>query len=563
MNLPPIDHAAWLDQYTRMLAVLFEKNLGDFLLHALVTDLQEAWLRAFEQWRAAPERYAAIQNQWQESLLRFNETVSADQHNPLHAMDELNRLHGELDQCLTAIVEETPGLDAGDRRLLGFGVRHLVNAMAPEHWPLANQEVLATAYASNGMSFINGQQNFYADLSGSVIGLDVKTANTGDFVIGETLAASPGEVVFENDLFQLIQYYPLSRQVLPEPLLIVPPWINKYYVLDLTPQNSFVQWTVRQGHTVFMISWINPDDSRADLSLADYLERGCVQAIRLVQDITGAEQLNLAGYCIGGMLAACAGAYLAGDPERRVRSLTLFNTMLDYRDPGELGVFLSKRMLTALEGHVQVHGVLDGRIMRQAFTMLREDRMFWPYVVNNYLLGKAPAPNPVIYWNQDATNLPRRMLTEFLGDMYRDNALVELDDYRLAGRNMNLKQIDIPVYALACRTDHIIPWRSAYNSIRPLAGDTCFVLSDGGHVMGIVNPPNQRQSGFWCTNNKVTEADADMWLRGAQNIQGSWWPHWHDWLATPQSGRIGARFPGGSGVRVIESAPGRYVKNRA
>jgi len=560
MNSPPFDHDAWLRDHSRMLAVLFERNLGDFLLNALAADLQQAWLRALDKWKQAPGRYDAIQKQWHTALTGFNESLSANQNNPLAAIENLKALHSELEQSLSAMVEETPALDNDDKRLLRFGTRHLVNAVAPQHWPPVNQDVLKTAVASNGMSFVNGLQNFYKDLTNSVIGLEVKTANNDDFIVGETLAVTPGEVVFENELFQLIQYYPCSQQVLPEPLLIVPPWINKFYVLDLNPADSLVQWLVRQGHTLFMISWVNPDASKGDLSLEDYLVHGCIRAVTEVRKITSSEQINLAGYCIGGMLAACGAAFLARDPNQTISSLTLFNSMLDYSEPGELGVFLSKRMMKALADHFENREILDGRIMRQAFTMLREDRMFWPYIVNNYLLGKTPEPNPVLYWNQDATNLPRRMLMEFLADMYGSNALLDKDDYSLGGRKIELGLINIPVYILACRNDHIIPWHSAYNSILPLPGDVCFVLADSGHVMGVINPPTKQQSGYWYSDGTDNGVDADSWLQAAEYRKGSWWPHWHEWLATRQPEQVAARFPGAAGSGIIEPAPGRYVK---
>ena len=561
MNPPPTEPNAWLDQYLRLLSRFFERQPGDFPLHALTADLQEAWHRAIDCWQAAPDRYAAIQEQWQSALLQFHRSAAAHQIQPLNAVADLKLLHQELGSCLRTMVEDAPGLAAGEKRLLGFGVRHLLNALAPEHWPLANQEVLMAAVASNGASFSQGLRNFYLDMADSITGLEVKTADKDDFTPGETLAATPGEVVYENDLFQLLQYYPGTQEVSPVPLLIVPPWINKFYVLDLSPSDSFVQWAVRQGHTVFMMSWVNPDASQGELGLDDYLVRGCLEAAAVVGRLTASNQINVAGYCIGGFLAACAAAYQTAGNMHTIASLTLINTMLDFSEPGDIGVFLSDRMLAALSVHLHEQGILDGRIMRQAFTMLREDRMFWPYVVNNYFLGKSPNPNPVLYWNRDATNLPRRMLTEFLEVMYRNNALVNKEKYILAGREISLDTVTAPVYVLACRNDHIIPWRSAYKSTSLLSGEMCFVLSDSGHVMGVVNPPSKRQSGYWHSADGVNDTDADNWLTGAAHHEGSWWPHWHGWLAGRQSGSVAARFPGAAGERIIERAPGRFVKN--
>jgi len=556
MNIPLDDQNAWLHQYTR----IFDAGAGGFLFNALRADLQDAWMRAINGWQTAPERYTAIQAQWQAALSEFQTSVAARQAQPWTAIADLQALHKQLGKCLRIMINEAPGLSATDRRLLIFGVRHLLHALTPEHWPQLNQEVLRTAAISNGASYAQGLQNFYQDLANSVIGIEVKTADKDDFVIGESLAVTPGEVVFENRLFQLIQYYPGTQEVSNIPLLIVPPWINKYYVLDLTPTDSFVQWAIRQGHTVFMMSWVNPDTSHCDVGLDDYLVHGCLAAATAVEEITGESQVNVAGYCIGGFLATCAAAYQAVGERNNIASLTLLTTMLDYSESGDIGVFLSERILAALTEHLRTEGVLDGRFLRQAFAMLREDRMFWPYVVNNYLLGKPPEPNPVLFWNRDATNLPRRMLSEFLRDMYRGNALCNKHGYELAGRVIDLDQIAVPVYALACRNDHIIPWRSAYQSVSMLTGDVSFVLAESGHVMGVVNPPNKRQSGYWSTEGEQDRTDADAWLASAGHHAGSWWPHWQNWIARRQTGRIPARFPGTNGNPTIERAPGRYVK---
>jgi polyhydroxyalkanoate synthase len=551
----------WVDEYFRILGGLFDRNAGGFPFSPMAADIRDAWSRAVNCWQSAPDRQAAILARWRLALSRFSNRTAAPQQQPLYAIDGLHQLHRELRVCLRALADDAPGLAHADRRLLRFNVRHLLHALAPENWPVSNPEVLKAAMASNGASLLQGLKNFYQDAADSFSGLDVKTADARDFILGETLATTPGEVVFENELFQLIQYYPFTREVLPDPLLIVPPCINKYYVLDLTPGDSFVQWAVRQGHTVFMMSWVNPGAAHADLGLADYLQRGCVTAMDAVERIASSGRMHLAGYCIGGLLAACTAAYCAAGGDRRIGSLTLFNTMLDHEEPGDIGVFLSDRMLQALEEHLESRGVLDGRLMRQVFTMLREERMFWPYVVNNYYLGSAPAPNPVLYWNRDATNLPRRMLLELVRDMYRHNVLRNGDRYMLAGRRLDLAAIDAPVYALACRNDHIIPWRSAFASARLLQSMVSFVLVDSGHVMGVVHPPNKRSSGYWHAGEVADGAGADDWLARAAQHQGSWWPHWHAWMAERQGGCIAARFPGASDSKIIERAPGRYVKN--
>ena len=558
MLAPFPDNEQWLLMYQRMLELLFERNSADFLVSSFALDMQEAWGRAAARWRQSPERYQGIQEEWQQALDQYNVSVVPDSY-PQQAITNLKKLHSRLGHCLRRMVDETPDISGDDRRILLFGVRHLINAMSPEYWPVANEEVIKTFFNTCGASLMQGFNTFREDVRDSVIGLDVKSAGKDDFKVGETLAITPGEVVYQNRLFQLIQYYPFSQEVYATPLLIVPPWINKFYVLDLTPTDSFVQWAVRRGYTVFIISWINPGIEHLQLNLSDYLVEGCITAIDKVRELTGEDQLNLAGYCIGGLLAACATAYLTGTGNQSIRTLTLLNTMLDHAEPGDVGVFLSARMLAALENRMKEQGVLDGRILRQMFTMLREDRMFWPYVVNNYFLGRPPKPDPVLYWNQDATNIPLPMLIEIIKDIYHKNSLMKDADYRLAGEKVRLDSINIPSFILACKRDHIVPWKSAYRSVFRFSGATSFILSDAGHVMGVVNPPHKNRSGFWDQTGLDFPEDPDHWLEGAMWNKGSWWETWHRWNSGAQQGFVRARFPGQNAGKVIERAPGSYV----
>jgi len=557
--IPPFpDNEQWLLMYQRMLELLLGRNSGEFLIGAFTGDMQEAWNRAVAGWKQSPDGYLAIQEEWKQALDHFNASVTAD-GNPQLAVKNLKNLHSQLGYCLRSMVNLTPGISVEDRRILLFGVRHLVNAMSPEYWPLSNDEVIRTFFNTCGASMMQGFNTFQEDVKDSVIGLDVKTAGKADFKVGETLAITPGEVLYQNGLFQLIQYYPFSQEVFSTPLLIVPPWINKFYVLDLTPTDSFVQWAVRQGYTVFMISWNNPDTDQGRLNFSEYLVDGCITAIEKTRELTGEDQVNLAGYCIGGLLAACTAAYLAGAGKNTIRTLTLLNTMLDHEEPGDIGVFLSRRMLCALEQSGKENDVLDGRVLRQMFTMLREDRMFWPYIVNNYFLGRPPQPDPVLYWNQDATNIPLPMLVEVIKDMYHKNSLVNDADYKLAGEKVCLNIIEIPAFVLACKHDHIVPWKNAYKSVFLFGGETSFILSDAGHVMGVVNSPNKNRSGYWEHPGTDCPADPDQWVATATRHKGSWWNCWHKWNSGKQTGLVHARFPGQNGGGIIEHAPGGYV----
>lgn len=557
--IPPFpDNQQWLQMYQGVLGMLFERNFGDFLIGAFATDVQDAWARAAERWRQSPESYQEIQERWQQALDRFNAAVKSD-HNPQSAIRNLKKLHSELRSFMAMLVDETPDLSGDDRRILQFCIRQLVNAMSPEFWPLANEEVVKTYFNTGGASIIQGFNAFQQDVKDSVVGLDIKTAGKDDFKVGETLAITPGEVVFQNRLFQLIQYYPFSQEVYSTPLLIVPPWINKFYVLDLNPTDSFVQWAVRQGYTVFMISWVNPEFEHRNLTLSDYLVEGCITAIDTVREITGEDQLSMAGYCIGGLLATCAVAYLAAKNNRFIKTLTLLNTMLDHSEPGDIGVFLSSRIVAALENRMKEDGVLDGRILRQMFTMLREDRMFWPYVVNNYFLGKSPKSDPVLFWNHDATNIPLPMLVEIIKYMYHENILINSRDYMIDGVKIRLDSIDTPVFVLACKRDHIVPWKGAYKSVHHLGGETSFILCDAGHVMGVVNSPNKNRNGFWQLSGSDYPLEPDHWVDNANWNKGSWWEFWHEWHIGKLQGSVRARFPGGDGRKIIERAPGGYV----
>ena len=558
--IPPFpDNDQWLSMYQRMLDLLLEQKSADFLASAFMVDMREAWTRAVTGWSQSPQRYAGIRQEWEQALGRFNDNSGQHGNNPQRAVRDLRELHGSLGHCLRAMVQETPDISVEDRRILLFGVRHIVNAMSPDYWPASNEEVIRTFFDTCGASMMQGFNTFQEDIHNSVIGLDVKSAGRDDYRVGETLAITPGEVVYQNRLFQLIQYYPFSQEVYATPLLIVPPWINKFYVLDLTPTDSFVQWAVKRGYTVFMISWNNPGLDEEPLGLADYLVEGCITAINKARELSTDGQVNLAGYCIGGLLAACAAAYLAGKGNNTLLTLTLINTMLDHEEPGDIGVFLSERMLSALEHRGEEQGILDGRILRQTFTMLREDRMFWPYVVNNYFLGRPPKPNPVFYWNQDATNIPLPMLIEIIRELYHGNNLVQDGGYSLAGRELELERVDCPVFILACRNDHIVPWKSAYRSTALFGGKTRFTLSDAGHVMGVINPPSRQRGGYWEQSSNDFPEDAAQWLAHAGYHNGAWWDHWYQWNAEHQGGRVRARFPGQSGVHIIEPAPGSYV----
>ncbi|MCU0838968.1 MAG: alpha/beta fold hydrolase, partial [Rhodospirillales bacterium] len=374
------------------------------------------------------------------------------------------------------------------------------------------------------------------------------------------LATTPGKVVYQNPLAQLIQYAPTTDTVLRRPLLIVPPWINKFYVLDLQPKNSFIRWAVAQGHTVFVLSWVNPDATQSERTFEDYMVEGPLAALDAIADITSERQVNGVGYCIGGTLLATTLAHLAAKAEERFASATFFTTMVDFTDPGELGVFIDDEQLSVLEQHIDKKGYLDGAHMAQVFNLLRENDLIWSAFINNYLLAKDPPPFDLLYWNSDSTRMPAMMHKFYLREMYLHNRLAQPDAITLAGTPIDLRRITTPAYILATREDHIAPWRSTFAATQLYSGPVKFVLAESGHIAGVINPPTLNKYGYWLHPRKTKTPEA--WLAGATRQQGSWWPDWHAWVATHGGGPVPARDPATGPLPVIEDAPGAYVKVR-
>lgn len=429
--------------------------------------------------------------------------------------------------------------------------------MCPANFAWTNPQALKRAYETRGESLAAGLKNLRADLDlGRVSNVD-RTA----FRIGENVATTPGAIVFENELIQLIQYRAATPRVHERPLLIVPPCINKYYILDLQPGNSLVRYAVSRGHTVFMVSWRNAGADLARLTWDDYLASGILQAIAIARDICGVDEINALGFCIGGTLLATGLAVLHAKGERPVKSLTLLATLLDYGDAGELGMFIDEAYVAQRERELAAAGLLRGEELALAFASLRANDLVWRYVVNNYLLGHTPAAFDLLYWNDDSTNLPGPMYLYYLRNMYLENNLRVPGKLALCGIPVDLGRIDVPAYAVAAHEDHIVPWRTAYSSARLLKSKIEFVLTASGHIAGVVNPPPGTRRRYWCGTDAY--ADADAWLAAATCRDGSWWPHWARWLAKHAGKRIAQRTVGTAQHPEIEPAPGRYVREAA
>ena len=452
------------------------------------------------------------------------------------------------------------GLDDKTARKVDFYTRQFVDAIAPSNFLLTNPEVLKATLESGGENLVKGLQNLLDDLERGKGRLSIKMTDFAAFRIGENIAVTPGKVVYQNDLLQLIQYEPRTAKVKRRPLLIMPPWINKYYILDLRPANSFVKWAVEQGHTVFVVSWVNPDERLAEKGFADYMLEGPLAALDAMEAATGEREANVIGYCLGGTLLACTLAYMAAKGDHRIKSATYFVAMVDFAEAGELSVFIDEEQLAALDERMRAHGYLEGRDMATTFNMLRANDLIWSFVVNNYLLGKDPFPFDLLYWNADSTRMPAAMHSFYLHNMYQENRLMRPGGISLDGVPIDLTTIKVPSFLLSTREDHIAPWRSTYAATQIYRGPVKFTLSASGHIAGVINPPGSKY-GHW--ENARTPPTPEAWLESATLVKDSWWPAWEKWVGRHGGGLVDARRPGDRALAVIEDAPGSYVRVRS
>ncbi|HIF9159998.1 TPA: class I poly(R)-hydroxyalkanoic acid synthase [Photobacterium damselae] len=457
-------------------------------------------------------------------------------------------------------IDSIEGVDEKTKERISFFSRQAINALSPSNFIATNPELLKMTLEQNGENLIAGLEKFKEDIESSADILKVRMTNNNAFRIGDDIATTEGDVVYRNDLFELIQYRPLTEKVHATPLLIVPPFINKYYILDLTAKNSMVRWLLEQGHSVFMMSWRNPGKAQADTEFGDYITDGVVKAISAIEDITGQQQVNAAGYCIGGTLLACTVAYYAAKRmKKRIKSASFFTTILDFSQPGEIGAFVNDTVVSAIEQQNKVKGYMDGRSLSVTFSMLRENSLYWNYYVDNYLKGKSPVDFDLLYWNSDSTNVAGPCHNFLLRDFYLENKLIQDKGVKIDGVWMDLNKIKIPSYFISTKEDHIALWQGTYRGALLTGGNKTFVLGASGHVAGIVNPPNKNKYGYW-TNDNLDDS-ADEWLTNAEYAEGSWWTHWDQWLSQHnRQEQVEPYSPGSENYPVIDSAPGQYVK---
>ncbi len=542
-------------QISKTLGEVWQAHLAD--PQKLVAAQTKLWSQYTEVWN----------NAWAKALGQQVEPVASPARNDKRFKDKDWVEHSVFDflkqvylvsvRWAIDMVNNADGLDDHTRQKARFYVENIANALSPSNHPLTNPEVLRATFASNGENLLRGLEKLSADFRSSDGRLRISQVDGSSFKLGENIATTPGKVVFRNDVFELIQYSPVVARAFEIPLLIVPPWINKFYILDLTPQKSYVRWCVENGLTVFIMSWVNADEVQGRKSFSDYMREGFLAAVDAVQKSTGAAKVNTIGFCIGGSLVAASIAYMTAKGDNRVNAATFFTTQVDFEKAGDLLVYVDEEQVKGIEERMQDKGYLPGARMADAFNLLRSNDLIWSYVVNNYLLGKDPAPFDLLYWNSDSTRMPAGVHSFYLRECYLENRLSQgkmvLDNVRI-----DLKKVKIPVYNLAARDDHIAPLASVFRLGRYFAGETTLVVSGSGHIAGVVNPPAAKKYQYW-TDGKSTSSHED-WMKTATEHPGSWWPHWLEWITSRSGDKITAPVPGEGGLPTLGDAPGEYVR---
>ena len=459
------------------------------------------------------------------------------------------------------VVDGVEGQDPEQHDRVAFYTRQFVSAMSPTNFAVTNPAVLKKAEETGGQNLVDGLKHLLADLENGKGRLKISMVDEQAFEVGKNVATTEGQVVFQNEMMQLIQYAPTTETVYKRPLLLTPPWINKFYILDLQPKNSFIKHAVDQGHTVFVISWVNPSEKLAKKTFDDYLRDGPLAALDAIEQATGEKDVNILGFCIGGVLVATMLGHLAArDEASRIHSATFLTTMFDFKDVGEARVFIDDQQIASMEKHVAEKGYLEAHHMADMFSMMRENDLIWSFVVNNYLMGREPMAFDLLYWNSDSTRMPAAMLISYLKEFYQKNLLREPNGLKIAGTPIDLTSVKTPAYFMAAKDDHIAPWQSCYPGAQLLAGSKKFVLAASGHIAGAINPPAANKYGYW-TNSKRPQ-DPEAWLNGATWNDGSWWSDWYRWLSRKGGKKVHAREVGSGKLEPIEPAPGAYVKVR-
>ena len=455
-------------------------------------------------------------------------------------------------------VTDVEGLDKKTSEKVRFFTERYLDSMSPTNFAATNPAVIEKVIETKGANLVHGLKNMLEDIEEGEGKLKIRMTDKSAFTLGENIATTPGTVIFQNKMFQLIQFTPTTDKVLKRPLLIVPPWINKYYILDLQEKNSLLKWLVDQGHTVFIVSWINPDDSYRSVGFDDYVTDGVITAVDAIEQATGESEINAVGYCIGGTLLSTSLAYMKAKNDNRIKSATFFTTMIDFEEPGELGVFIDEDQIAGLERVMEEEGGLKGYKMGGSFNLLRANDLIWSFYVNNYLMGNDPRPFDLLYWNSDSTLMTPKMHSWYLRNLYKDNKLSKANVLSINETPIDISSIDIPVCFVSAVDDHIAPWVSTYSGAKLFSGDTRFILGGSGHIAGIINHPDAKKYGYRVTD--ALPSDPQAWADKAEVNEGSWWLNWDSWVRTTDSEKVASRVEGKGGLKALEAAPGTYVK---
>ena len=557
------------------------REKGEIVDHVVepVGDMVRTLSKVIEYWMTDPKRTLEAQTRlmgsmmtvWMHSMQKLNGEKAQEpatkpdkrfadkdwEKNPF--FDFLKQVFLVTSDWASRLVTETEGLDAHTRHKAEFYMRQIISALSPSNFALTNPQVYRETIASNGENLVKGMKMLAEDIAAGHGDLRIRQTDMSKFAVGVNMAVTPGKVVAENDVCQIIQYDPTTEEVLKRPLLICPPWINKFYVLDLNLEKSFIKWCVDQGHTVFVISWVNPDERHAKKDWEAYAREGVDFALEVIEKATGERKVNAIGYCVGGTLLAATLALHAKEGNDRIRSATFFTTQVDFTYAGDLQVFVDEEQLKTIEATMKEHGYLDGSKMALAFNMLRASELIWPYVVNNYLRGVEPMAFDLLYWNSDSTRMPAANHAFYLRNCYLENNLSK-GRMKMGGHKLDMHDVKIPVYNLAAREDHIAPAKSVFVGSQVFGGDVTYVMSGSGHIAGVVNPPYKPKYQYW--TGPKPEGDFETWVKHAVETPGSWWPHWHTWIEQQNDKRVPARIPGGEHINPIEDAPGSYVRVR-
>jgi polyhydroxyalkanoate synthase len=522
-------------------------------------DVQTRLGKAFlDLWASAARRLAGEDSEPQIAPEKGDKRFNDPEWSSNQFYDFLKQAYLLSSRWANQLVTDAEGLDPHVRQKAQFYVRQISNAVSPSNFVLTNPELMRETLLSNADNLVRGMRMLAEDIENGGGDLKIRQSDSSMFAVGRNLATTPGKVIFQNELMQLIQYAPATATVLKRPLLIVPPWINKFYVLDLTAEKSFIKWCVDQGITIFCISWVNPDAHLAKKSFDEYLREGPLAALDAIKQATGEDKVHTAGYCVGGTLLAITLAYCAARDDDRIASATFFASQVDFTYAGDLKVFVDEEQIASLEKKMSEQGFLESKSMATVFNMMRSNDLIWPYVINNYLKGKAPFPFDLLYWNSDATRMPAANHSFYLRNCYLDNKLSK-GKMVVAGEKINLKAVKIPIYNLATREDHIAPPKSVLLGCKFFGGPVKFVMAGSGHIAGVVNPPAKNKYQYW-TGPKPRNADLDGWLEKAKEYPGSWWPDWLVWLTRQSPTEVPARTPGEDALKAIEDAPGSYVR---